>query len=116
MSDETKTTETPAKPATETATVTPRANITIPDETFEVEEGLPELASGGRTGQSKYSKLILQAKALKGVQRFKVPTGGVPHVMFTRNVRLAIKKANLNGVKVTAIKGEDAIWVYRTQA
>jgi hypothetical protein len=113
MSDETKTTTETPKATTE---ATPRANIIIPNETFEVEEGLPNLPSGGRTGQSKYSPLILQAKALKGVSKFKVPTGGVPAEMFVRNVRLAIKKANLANVKVTAIKGEDNVWVYRTQA
>ena len=93
---------------------TPRANISIPNETFEVEEGLPSLPAGGRSGQSKYSPLILQAKALKVNSKFKVPTGGVPHEMFVRNIRLAIKKASLPGVKVTAIKDEAAVWVYRT--
>ena len=91
-----------------------RANITIPNETFEVEEGLPDLPTGGRSGQSKYSPLVLQAKALKVNSKFKVPTGGVPHVAFVRNIRLALKKASLTGVKVTAIKGEDSVWVYRT--
>ena len=91
-----------------------RANITIPNETFEVEDGLPELPTGGRSGQSKYSPLVLQAKALKVNSKFKVPTGGVPHVAFVRNIRLALKKASLSGVKVTAIKGEDSVWVYRT--
>jgi hypothetical protein len=91
-----------------------RANISIPNEQFAVEEGLPSLPAGGRSGQSKYSPLILQAKALKVNSKFKVPTGGVPHEMFVRNIRLAIKKASLPGVKVTAIKGEDAVYVYRT--
>lgn len=91
-----------------------RANITIPNQTFEVEDGLPNLPTGGRSGQSKYSPLVLQAKNLKVNSKFKVPTGGVPHVAFTRNIRLALKKASLAGVKVTAIKGEEAVWVYRT--
>jgi len=100
----------------ETMNETPnrRANISIPSETFEVEDGLPDLPSGGRTGQSKYSPLVSQAKALKINQRFKVPTGGVPHDAFVRNIRLAIKKASLAGVKVTAVKDEPAVWVYRS--
>ena len=82
---------------------TPRTNITIPNETFEVEEGLPTLATGGRQGQSKYSPLIEQAKALKVNSHFKVPLAGVPADAFIRNVRLAVKKANLTGIKVTKV-------------
>jgi|GEM_PF-6849171 len=100
---------TPAAPGNQTEA---RANITIPNETFEVEEGLPDLPSGGRTGQSKYSPLITQAKALQSNQKFRVPLNGVPADAWCRNVRLAIKKANLSGVKVTAVKGEDAAWAW----
>lgn len=105
MSDETNANET---------NETKRANISIPAQTFEVEEGLPDLPSGGRTGQSKYSPLVTTAKALKINQRFKVSTSGVPMDAFCRNVRLAIKKAAVAGVKVTAVKNEPAVWIYRS--
>ena len=109
MSDETKTTnETPA----------PRANLNIP-ETFVVEDGLPDLPAGGRTGQSKYNNLLAQAKALKVNQKIRIPCGPVPTSAFTRNLRLAMKKGNLTGVRVTACVGKDeiadapSVWVYR---
>lgn len=106
MSEQNQNQSSPAPaPSPEVSTST-RANIVIPTETFEVEEGLPTLATGGRQGQSKYSPLLETAKALKVNSHFKVPLNGTPKDAFIRNVRLAIKKANLTGIKVTAVVPE----------
>jgi len=89
--------------------------IPVPQDDFQVEEGLPNLPTTGRQGQSKYSKLIEQARGLKANQHFKVPTGGVPRTAFIRNLRVAIKRfASGMNLKVTAVEGTDnQVAVYR---
>jgi len=88
--------------------------ITLPDTTFEVEDGLPELPTTGRSGESKYSALMEQARKLKPNSHFKVPVGD-PSLQraFIRNLRVAIKRfAPKLNLKVTA-SGSDQVAVYR---
>jgi hypothetical protein len=94
--------------------------ITVPqDVTFKVEDGLPELPTTGRSGQSKYQSLMDQAKKLRPGTRFNVPVGAAdPQLQrtFIRNLRVAIKRfAPKMNLKVTA-SGADAVCVYRDTA
>ena len=92
-------------------------NITVPPtETFEVEEGLPPLATTGRSGQSKYSDLMAKVRELKPNSYLKVPCGSAEQKAFIRNLRVAIKRfASGQGLKVTA-SGADKIAIYREAA
>ena len=94
--------------------------ITVPqDITFKVEEGLPELPTTGRSGQSKYQSLMDQAKKLKPGSKFRVPVGAADAQLqrtFIRNLRVAIKRfAPKMNLKVTAAEA-DSVWVYRDTA
>lgn len=87
--------------------------VQIPQETFRVEEGLPELPTTGRQGQSKYTSLMEQAKRLKPGSHFKVPVAAAEQRALVRNIRVAIKRfAPKSGLKVTA-SGTDQVAVYR---
>ena len=88
--------------------------ITIPNMTFKVEDGLPELPTTGRTGESKYSSLIETARGLKPGSHFKVPVSDPTlQKAFIRNLRVAIKRfAPKLDLKVTA-SGKDAVSVYK---
>lgn len=94
--------------------------VQVPQETFKVEAGLPELPTTGRQGQSKYSSLMEQARALKPGTHFKVPVE-VPagstlqetQRALVRNIRVAIKRfAPKAGLKVTA-SGSNQVAIYR---
>jgi hypothetical protein len=93
--------------------------ITIPDTTFQVEEGLPELPTTGRSGESKYSSLMEQARKLRPGTKFRVPVGAAdPQLQrtFIRNLRVAIKRfAPKLNLKVTAAEN-DGVWLYRDMA
>jgi len=89
--------------------------INVPqDTTFEVEDGLPDLPTTGRSGQSKYAALMEQARKLKPGTHFKVPVGEpAMQRAFIRNLRVAIKRfAGKLNLKVTA-SGADQVAVYR---
>jgi len=94
--------------------------INVPqDTTFQVEEGLPDLPTTGRSGQSKYQGLMDQARKLKAGSHFKVPVGASdPDLQraFIRNLRVAIKRfAPKLNLKVTA-SGLSDVAVYRDTA
>jgi len=94
--------------------------ISVPqDTTFKVEDGLPELPTTGRSGQSKYQSLMDQARKLRPGTKFRVPVGAEDANLqraFIRNLRVAIKRfAPKLNLKVTAASN-DAVWVYRDTA
>lgn len=94
--------------------------INVPqDTTFKVEDGLPDLPTTGRSGQSKYQSLMDQAKKLRPGTKFRVPVGAADAQLqraFIRNLRVAIKRfAPKLNLKVTAAEA-DSIWLYRDVA
>lgn len=87
--------------------------VPIPSGPFPVEEGLPDLPTTGRSGQSKYAKLMEQARALKPNTKMKIPVDSALQRATVRNIRVAIKRFAPNlGLKVTT-EGDDKVLVYR---